>query len=274
MENAIQRFLDPAASDQVTLADWKQLLLSTYQMLITSPDDTRLKVQAKFAQGQVDYLGSNFSEALEGFHSALRLAPDYAPAHYGAGNVYLATNQPLHAVKAFERAVELNPQSWMGYRGLGDAWTVLRKRKEAEAAYARARALGYLSQGVSLTQARDFVRERRWADALVLLEALAVRGSSVEVYILMGDAYVGQGQMINAYLAYTKAVELDPSSAAGYYKLGEIHFRERHYEASLEALERALHLDPGGRLIDREKARRMAMHARAELRKLPDGLKN
>lgn len=268
-KTVLERFLDPKQSDGVKLDDWKNLLSSTYQELSAAPNDVRLKAQAQFAQGQVEYLGANYANALDAFSSAQRLAPDYALASYGLGNVYLATIQPLPAVRSFERAVELNPQLGMAFKGLGDALMALKKRKEAESAYARARDLGYMPQGANLNMARNFVKEERWADALPALKALEAHEPTAEVYILLGDTYSGQKQTINAYQAYTKATELDKASAMAFYKLGELQFRENNNpEAARDALERSLALDPTGLVIDRKRARKMADDAGEKLRKL------
>jgi tetratricopeptide (TPR) repeat protein len=269
LKTVLERFLDPQQTDQVKLADWQNLLSSTYQELANAPNDSKLKAQAQFAQGQIEYLNKNYANALDAFSSAQRLAPDFALASYGLGNVYLATIQPLPAVRSFERAVGLNPQLGMAYKGLGDALTSLKKRKEAEAAYTRARDLGYMPQGASLSMARNFVKEERWADALPGLQELATKEPSAEVYILLGDAYAGQKQTINAYNAYTKATELDKASAVAFYKLGELQLRENNNpEAARDALERALALDPTGLMIDRRRARKMADDAGSKLRKL------
>jgi tetratricopeptide (TPR) repeat protein len=266
--STINRFRDPETSSQVTSAEWQNLLSSTYQELSKTPNDMRLRAQALFAQGQIEYLGGNYAEALVAFQQALLTTPDYGLAHHGLGQVYLATNRPREAIRAFERAVVIDPQSGMSHKGMGDSWTMLRRQAEAAAAYERALSLGYPSQG-ALDMARKSVREGRWNEALSTLQALTALEPSAEVFILLGDAYTGQHQPLNAFHAYKKAVELDSNSATAYYKLGEIHLRERDYEAARSALERALTLDPDGRSIDRKKARAMADAASTALRKPP-----
>lgn len=268
----LERFLDPKMTDQVKQADWQTLLTSTYQELALAPNNPQLKAQAQFAQGQVDYLDGNFANALDAFSTALRVAPDYALASYGMGNVYLATNQPQQAVKALERAVSLNPKLAVAFKSLGDAWLVLKKEKEGRAAYAQAYELGYKPSEASLNIARNLVKSERWAEALAALKPIAADSPSAEVYILIGDSYVGQKQTINAFQAYTKATELDRNSARAHYKLGEIQLRERNYEEARDALERALTLDPDGRVIDRKRGREMADEASDKLRKLTEQL--
>lgn len=266
----MERFLDPKTTDQVKQPDWQILLTGTYEELARDPSNVGLKAQAQFAQGQLDYLSGNFANALDAFLNASRVAPDYAPASYGLGQVYLATNQPQQAVKVLERAVALNPKLGMAYKALGDAWLFLKKEKEGRAAYAQAYELGYLPSDASLNMARNLVKSERWEEALVVLQRLAAESPSVEVYILMGDSYTGQKQRVNAFQAYTKATELDQNSALAFYKLGEIQFRERNYEAAQKALGRALVLDTDGRIIDRRRASNMADEAGSKLRKLTE----
>lgn len=266
----IERFLNPKTTDQVKGPDWQALLTNTYQELAREPSNAALKAQAQFAQGQLDYLSGKFANALDAFLSSSRAAPDYALANYGLGQVYLATNQPQQAVKALEHAVRLNPKLAMAYKLLGDAWLVLKKEKEARVAYAQAYELGYLPSDASLNMARNHVKSERWAEALAVLQRIAAESPSGEVYVLIGDSYVGQNQRVNAFQAYTKATELDQNSALAFYKLGEIQFRERNYEAAQKALGRAVILDTEGKIIDRRKASNMMEEAGSKLRKLSE----
>jgi tetratricopeptide (TPR) repeat protein len=267
-ESIIERFLNPKTTDQVKQPDWQSLLTSTYQELSRDPSNAGLKAQAQFAQGQLDYLNGNFANALDAFLGASRALPDYALASYGLGQVYLARNLPQQAVTALERATQLNPKLAIAYKVLGDAFQVLKKEKESTAAYAQAYELGYLPSDATLNRVRSHVKAERWSEALAMLPRLAADSPSAEVYILMGDSYVGQSQRVNAFQAYTKATELDPNSALAFYKLGEIQFRERNYEEAQKALGRALILDVDGRIIDRRKASNMMNEAGSKLRKI------
>ena len=234
-----------------------------------------MKAQEQFARGQLDYLNGNYPDALQAFLTAQRHVPDYALASYGLGNVYLATNQPAQAVKAFERAVALNPKLGLAYKGLGDAWMVQKKEKEARAAYTEAGRLGYLSSDTSLSVARNLVKAKRWAEAEAALRPLAAaENPPAEIFVMLGDAHKGQDQSVKAFQAYTKATELDNTSAAAFYKLGELQLDQNNPEAAKEALERALVLDPEGRVIDRRKARKKADEAGKKLRKLADRVKS
>lgn len=266
----IERFLNPKTTDQVKQPDWQNLLTSTYQELASAPSNSALKAQAYFAEGQLNYLSGNFANALDAFLSASRAAPEYALAHYGLGQVYLATNQPQQAVKALERTIQLNSKMAMAYKVLGDAWQALKKEKESTAAYAQAYELGYLPSDASLNRARNLVKGEHWEEALIILTRVAADSPTAEVYILMGDSHAGKNQRVKAFQAYSKATELDQNSAQAFYKLGELQFRERNYEDAQKALGRALVLDTEGRIIDRRRASNMMEEAGSKLRKLTE----
>lgn len=268
----LKRFQDPQQTGKLTRTDWQSLLAATYKELSADPNSVQLKARQQFAQGQLEYLAGNYANAQQAFNAALRLAPDHALSAYGLGNTYLATNQAAQAVKEFERALRADPKMGMAYKGLGEAWTALRKEKEARAAYAQARELGFLSTDVSMNLVRSLVKDKRWAEALAALQPLAAAQPTAEVYTLMGDAYTGQEQKLNAFEAYKNAVKLDDSMARAHYRIGEIQFDEKNYEAAHAAFERALALDTQGVSIDRKKARQKADDAAEKLRKLTKSL--
>ncbi|HEX8558010.1 MAG TPA: tetratricopeptide repeat protein [Pyrinomonadaceae bacterium] len=271
-DDILKRFQDPQQTGKLTRTDWQSLLAATYKELSADPNDTQLKAREQFVQGQLEYLAGNYANAQQAFNTALRLAPEHALAAYGLGNTYLATNQAAQAVKEFERALRADPKMGMAYKGLGEAWTALKKDKEARAAYAQARELGFLSPDVSMNLVRGLVKDKRWAEAVAALQPLAAAQPSAEIYTLLGDAYTGEGQKLNAFEAYRNAVKADDSAARAHYRIGEIQLDEKNYEAAHAAFERALALDTQGLSIDRKKARQKADEAADKLSKLRKSL--
>ncbi|HEV2762156.1 MAG TPA: tetratricopeptide repeat protein [Pyrinomonadaceae bacterium] len=265
-EQVFSRFLDPKQTDSLTPAHWQQAHAHASAALTASPLDPRLESQVLFIEGQLAHLGGDHARALTAFNVAALKTPSSALAFYGLGNAYLATNQISEAVRAYLHAVELNPGLALAHKGLGDAYAKQNKSKESLAAYERARGLGYYSVETALGAARAHLKQRRWSQALrELLEVARVKPSA-EVFVGIGDSYVGLQQPLSAAPAYRKAIELDPNSAAAHYKFGLLAFETREYQSAAEALERALALDPQGTYVNRQRARDMANKAAARLR--------
>ncbi|HEV2764299.1 MAG TPA: tetratricopeptide repeat protein, partial [Pyrinomonadaceae bacterium] len=274
-----RRYLDPRETAGVTEAEWTALLGLVGSARSKEPDNPQLNALALLAEGQVAYLKQDFASALVAFNKAVRAQPDLVAAHYGRGNAYLATNQPVEAFKAYQRATELNKDLALAYKGQGDALSKQNKTGEAAKFYSRAQALGGSSSSssgstspapsvIGYEAARNLKRQKRWAQALREFQQLAETQPTADLYIDIGDSYLGLEQPLSASQAYRKATELDPRAALAHYKFGEVMFNLREWAASAEALERALALDLTGATVNRKRAREMANKAAEQVRKL------
>ncbi|HEY0173116.1 MAG TPA: tetratricopeptide repeat protein, partial [Pyrinomonadaceae bacterium] len=265
----IKRFLDVKETEGVRADDWKALRERTNAALEKDPANSQLKARVLAADGQVAFLAGDFASALVAFKQAALADPALALAHYGLGNAYLATNQPAEAFKAFGQAVKVNSELALAYRGMGDALTRQNKSKEAAQYYDRAKSFGQpLPADTGLAAARDLKKRKRWAQALKEFQDVAAARPTADVYVEMGDCYVGLEQPLSASQSYRKATEIDPRSALAHYKFGEVMQKLREHAAAMEALERALALDPQGTVINRKRAREMADDAADKLKKM------
>lgn len=285
MENVSNRYLNVAQTDSVTVSDWDQALKQATAAQDKEPEKTSHRADVLFAQGQIAYLRGNYADALGHFNRAQIAQPDQAIIYYGLGNTYLATKQPREAVKAYQQAVKLNSEMALAYKGMGDALAQLGKRTDAKKFYDKANSLGGASatsatassaasstapdnNKLNLSKASDLMKRGRWADALKELQEISRTHQVADVYIAIGDSYVGLKQPLSAAPAYRKAMELDPQSAIAFYRYGLLTFESREYASAVEALERALALDLTGASINRKRARDLADRARERMRKM------
>ena len=265
----IKRFLDVKETESVKAEDWQSMRERTNVALEKEPGHPLLKARVLAADGQLAYLTGDFANALVAFKQAALTQPDFALAHFGLGNAYLATNQPAEAFKAYSQAVQLNSELALAYRGMGDALTKQNKTKEATVYYNRAKSFGQpLPADTGLASARELKKRKRWAQALKEFQDVAATRPTAEVYVEIGDCYTGLEQPLSASQSYRKATELDPKSALAHYKFGEVMQKLREYAAAMEAFERALALDLQGTVINRKRAREMADDAADRLKKM------
>ena len=267
-KGVFELYLDPKQTDKVTAADWQRVQAENAEILSQDPSNVQAKAQKLFADGQLAYLQANYVEAVAAFNSAALVRPDSALAFYGLGNAYLANNQTQEAGRAFLRAAQLNSKFALAYKGLGDVFTRQDKRKEALYYYNQAMMMGMPLSHTGLGSARNMIKEHRYSDALKLLTDLAKTDPSSEIYLAIGDCYVGLKQLLSASQAYRKATEVDSKSAAAYAKYGDTMYDLHEYGAAKEALERALALDPTGQNIDTKRTRKQADEAAKRANKL------
>jgi tetratricopeptide (TPR) repeat protein len=265
----IKRYLDVKETEGVGAKDWQLVRERTNAALEKDSANTQLKARALAAEGQLAYIAGDYASALVAFKQAALAAPDLALAHYGLGNAYLATNQPAEAFKAYSQAATINSELALAYRGMGDALTKQNKTKEAATYYNRAKSFGQpLPADTGLATGRDLKKRKRWAQALKEFQDVAASRPSADVYVDIGDCYVGLEQPLSASQSYRKATELDPRSALAHFKFGEVMHKLREYGAAMEAFERALALDLQGTVINRKRTREMADEAADRLKKM------
>lgn len=290
----LKRFIDFQQSAGVTVNDWESVVSQSNAALQANPGDATVKAQLFVAQGQLAFMRGDFSNALIQFNAASGALPQSALPHYGIGRVYLATKQPTEAEDAFERAIKSDKNFALAYKGAGDALTAQGKTKKAQDYYKNAARVG-LSNGngvvaqsnntrasqnnlntqanvpapnvrttpydAELNEAKKLMASRKWQTSLDKLTALSKTYPTSDIYIAMGDNYVGMKQWLSAQQAFRKATEVDSNSAVGFYKLGSVLYQLNEFQAAQEAFEKSLILDQQGATINRQLVRKWADRA-------------
>lgn len=123
-----------------------------------------------------------------------------------------------------------------------------------------------------LKNARALTARKKWQDSLNKLQPLAQSYPTADLYIAIGENYVGLEQMLSAQQAFRKATEVNPGSALAFYKTGMVLFEMNEYKSAAESFEKSLILDQRGTSINRREARRMADKANEKV-KNPNGRK-
>lgn len=122
-------------------------------------------------------LGGNFPGARDALLASLKLNPQQFEARLALGRVYLGLNDSNAAEDQFEAAVLLQPGS-----------------SEAQ-----------------LNLAKALIRQKKFADAVDLLELVAGASSDPELFELLAQAYTGLGRRQDAQRAELHAKELQKS---------------------------------------------------------------
>jgi tetratricopeptide (TPR) repeat protein len=299
----MKRFMDFQQSAGVTEKDWESVVAQTNASLQTNPADATMKAQLFVAQGQLAFMRGDFSNALIQFNAASDALPDSALPPYGIGKVYLATKQPNEAENAFEKAVKNDKNFALAYKGIGDALTAQGKTKRAQDFYKDAARIG-LSGGsgvvaqnnqaggnqvgqtnvpnvnlqtspyeTDLNEAKKLTARKKWQASLDKLTALSKTNPTADIYVAIGDNYMGLRQLLSAQQAFRKATEINSNSAVGFFKLGSALFELNEFQAASEAFEKSLILDQQGTTINRSLVRKLADRASERAKNSKEGKK-
>ncbi len=115
-------------------------------------------------------------------------------------------------VAFFRRSIEITPDSYRMYEGLGNALSDLGRNEEAVKAYEK---------------------------------TIKLEPSYASAYNNMGNSYFYMGRSHEALGAYKEALELDPGSAKVRYNLGNFYYNRSLLEDAITSYAKAIDLNPG-----------------------------
>ena len=190
----------------------------------------------------------NYSEAIDAFDKALDLNPKSYLAWYAGGLAVYAQDNSVDAVRCFSKAVEIKPDFYAAWRKKGDAHSGLKQYGFALDAYERA-----IEKAEKQNQ-KDFALY--WLKGLALYqlkrdpEAIIAYTKSIEIqphpyaYNNRGLVYRDKGDNDNALKDYTEAIKLDPKNANAYHTRGLVYGVKGDYDNALKDFNEAIKLDP------------------------------
>jgi protein O-GlcNAc transferase len=189
-----------------------------------------------------------------------------------------AANRDM-AIRALQRALELNPDSPIALNNLGHLYGEAGDSAAASRCFERALALApthagiHFNYGTMLSQAGEFARAEavlrrtlelapthvnawnnlgqvllnthRLSEALTVFnQARSIAPDSIEVLTNLGSALTGASRIDEAKAALERALMLDPGRASAWNNLGNLHLRVGQVDEARAAFVRAIELKP------------------------------
>ncbi|WP_207493132.1 tetratricopeptide repeat protein [Aridibaculum aurantiacum] len=144
------------------------------------------KLQLQLAES---FLTDNWNQRMAAAQAMVKTFPQSARAYVELANTYAANYKMAEARKAFEKAIQLEPDWVGGYVGLASSYAFDEPKNMALAEK-------YASQAVERTP------------------------NSVGMQVLLGDVYRGQHALEKARDAYSNAMKIQEDNPVSYYKRG------------------------------------------------------
>ncbi len=226
-----QRF-DESITDFLTLEDSiSEQIVAELLPQLTGEDREQLKKRGTndpqayeaYLRGRYfwnKFTNESFPKAFEAFSEAVRLDPNFAPAHVGIADFYiwLCIFGILPSLEAFpkakeaaQRALEIDPQ-------LGEAYTTL--------AFATT------------------IHDWDWEKAEFLFKrALELSPNYSVAHEWYSNLLAATGRFDEAVSASNRAVELNPMSARGLVMNGWLHYQTRHFRRAVSEAEKAVEME-------------------------------
>jgi Flp pilus assembly protein TadD len=222
-------FLAEAAATYERNRDWKDEESLWLDVTIKSPRNGR----GLMNYGNTQMAKGNFAGALDNFHRALVLMPNYPILYINLAIAENATGHPVEAETHFRQALAMAPQIPDTYKFYGRY--LIEHHRNPEAINLLRRALAISPGDVT---AQTFL-------------ATAMKGNSAPVadtadrYLNQSLRCFQQGDYTGAIAAAEKALSIRPDDAEAWNNMGASYNSLGQYATAVAALKEALRLKPG-----------------------------
>jgi RNA polymerase sigma factor (sigma-70 family) len=169
------------------------------------------------ADGRERLYANKHDEAEALFKKALEIKPDSAEVHLYIG--FVKEDQEIYneAMDWYRKALELNPDYARAYYSLAIALGCIGKREEAITIYEKM--------------------------VVVCNKLIELNPDDPELYVQLGEAYIGEGDMESSISALRHAIELKPDFAEAYATLANIYqYKTRDLEEAKKLLMKILEI--------------------------------
>ena len=163
-----------------------------------------------FYEGNALYDQGKYNEAIKAYDKAIGLDPKLPVAWFNKGNALCMQDKYDEAVKAYDEALRLDPKYAMALNNKGNALNALGKTAEGDAALAKA---------------------KEWRE-------------TAEDWFDKGNALYGQGKYDEAIKAYDETIGIDPGIPGVWCHKGDALSKQDKYDEAVKAYDEALRLDP------------------------------
>jgi len=164
-----------------------------------------------YERGNTLYYQKRYLEALRAYEKAIELDPNLALARNGEGTALECLGRYNEALQAQNKAIELDPNLAEAWSGKGNALEYLERYNEALRAYER---------------------------------AIELDPNLAEAWSGKGNAFWGQNRYDEALRTYERAIELNPNLAEAWSGRGVILSEQGKYDEAIKYCDEAIALEP------------------------------
>jgi tetratricopeptide (TPR) repeat protein len=183
--------------------------------------------------------------AIRAFERAIELQPRYARAHSNLGAVYAKNNDRQKAIRHLQKAIEIEPTYATAHNNLGTLFALSGRLDLAADAYQKALSLEPQYARARERLAEIHVRQGSFAEAEhELRQALLSSPNSADALFLLGVCLQSQDRFDEAVDCYERALRLDPRNLSAVFNLGFVFTRQGRTDEAVAALSKVLRHDP------------------------------
>ena len=195
-------------------------------------------------EGDKLIFAKRYNQAAGVFQKAVQLDPNSYLANNGLASALMYMERSEESIPYFERTLALKPDYEPALVNLGNVLLGFKEAKRSEECHRKAVALNHSPVNL-VNLAAALVLLRQYDEAIALCrEALTARSNFGGAYLNMSIVLMELGRFEEAYEAAQKAGQHSPNEPEVYFLLNSINQRRRKEDESLAAMQKMLRKDP------------------------------
>jgi len=204
-----------------------------------------LSTEDWFERGLSFYDSQQYEEAIKAYTKALNINPRYTDAYNNRGLAWADKGDHDRAIDDYNSALEIKPRDVYAYTNRGFAWCKKGDHDRAIADLNKAleidprEAVAYNNRGIAWGNKSNF--DRAIADFNIALE---INPRYADAYYNRGTSWDDKGDFDNAIADYTKAIDINPRFVVAYNNRGVAWHHKGNYKRAIADYTRALDIDP------------------------------
>jgi len=192
----------------------------------------------QFRSAKIAYENQDWDAYISNLELIIPLEPDSPDIYYMLGEAYRFKGQAANALKAYNKALEIDPNFGAAYLGLARGRLLADPGFKAESLFDEAIKLEPNFGEIYLERARYFINRKDPEAAIVDLDtATDLMPDSPEVYMAYANAYIALEDEKKALAAAEKAYSLDITALPVYPLLGRLYIDNKKYQQAIDSLE-------------------------------------
>ncbi|MDX2200943.1 MAG: tetratricopeptide repeat protein [Phycisphaerae bacterium] len=205
----------------------------------------RPAAEMSLRDGDKAMAAADFDAALKAYQKAVKLDPAFPEAYTKLGVAYKEVGDLPEAETTLQKAVELDPKSYEPIFQLGEVYRLMDRAKQAIRAYLAAIEIDRQQFFAHFRLAGCYQQLEQYASAIESYRAsLKIDPRNAYAWSNLGACYDADGDPYQAIASYKRSLECNVQQPLVLVNLATVYINQDRYDAGRRTLDAAIRIDP------------------------------
>ena len=209
-----------------------------------------IQINPNFSEA-LDNLGNalaaqgRFDEAIENYRQAIQINPNYATAPYNLGAALAAQGRFEEAIQNYYKAIQIYPNFSEALNNLGNALAAQGRFDEAIKNYRKAIQINPDFSEALYNLGAALAAQSRFDEAIKnYRQAIQINPNYLEAQYNLGNALAARGRFDEAIESYRRAIQINPNFSEALDNLGNALAAQGRFDEAIENYRQAIQINP------------------------------